>query len=412
MPPELAEQVEVGSLVRVPLAGRRVRGYVIGLEKGPTGPGKGKLRDVRALAAPVPVFTPAMLPSLRWAARHYAAPLAAVLAKTGPPNLPKEAPPVELPAVPPASGPVPEASEAAAAGGPGRAVQLVAGEGWAELIRGAAAAPVRAGRSVLAVLPSAAEAAALAERLEADYGSRVVTAAADQDAAALTAAWSRAAAQGGLVVVGTLRVGWWPVKDLSMMVLAEDGRPGMKERQTPTAAVRALAGERSAAERLQLVLVGRVPAVQDPARGNRSGAGSGEAVGAGGGRGPHRGPAGGGGGYRPGAHRGGRRPAAGRAGVCLHAPAGVRPGFPLHAVPAPAHLPRLRGPGGAQQTLRGGAPPPIMRRSASAAGSGRGLAPPAAASASSRWGRGWAGSSRSSAGWWAATRPRRGRAAP
>ena len=263
MPPELAGEVEVGSLVRVPLAGRRVRGYVIGLEKGAgEGRGGGKLRDVRALAAPVPVFTPAMLPSLRWAARHYAAPLAAVLAKTGPPNLPKEAPPVDLPAVPPASGPVAEASEAAAGGGPGRAVQLVAGEGWAELIRGAAAAPVRAERSVLAVLPTAAEADALAEQLESDYGSRVVAAASDQDAAALTAAWSRAAAQGGLVVVGTLRVGWWPVKDLSMMVLVEDGRPGMKERQTPTAAVRALAGKRSAAERLQLVLVGRVPAVQ------------------------------------------------------------------------------------------------------------------------------------------------------
>lgn len=264
VPPELAEQVEVGSLVRAPLAGRRVRGYVIGLEEA-AGEGRddGKLRDVRSLAAPVPVFTPAMLPSLRWAARHYAAPLAAVLAKTGPPNLPKKAPLVDLPAVPPASGPVPEASEAAAGGGPGRAVQLVAGEGWAELIRKAAAAPVRAGRSVLAVLPSAVEAAALAGRLEADYGSRVVAAAAaDQDAAALTAAWSRAAAQGGLVVVGTLRAAWWPVKDLSMMVLVEDGRPGMKERQTPTVAVRALAGQRSAAERLQLVLVGRVPAVQ------------------------------------------------------------------------------------------------------------------------------------------------------
>lgn len=262
VPPELAEQVEVGSLVRVPLAGRRVRGYVIGLEEAAgEGRGGGKLRDVRSLAAPVPVFTPAMLPSLRWAARHYAAPLAAVLAKTGPPNLPKKAPLADLPAVPPASGPVPEASEAAAAGGPGRTVQLVAGEGWAELIRGAAAAPVRAERSVLAVLPSAVEAAALAERLEADYGNRVA-AAADQDAAALTAAWSRAAAQGGLVVVGTLRAGWWPVKDLSMIVLVEDGRPGMKERQTPTVAVRSLAAKRSAAERLQLVLVGRVPAVQ------------------------------------------------------------------------------------------------------------------------------------------------------
>ena len=263
VPPALVDQVTVGSLVRVPLAGRRVRGYVIGLkgpEEGSQGMDHKRLKDVRSISAAIPVFTEEMLPSLRWAAGHYVAPLAGVLAKTGPPNLPKRPPSVELPSVPRATGPVPEVAEAAAVGGATRTVQVVAGTGWAELIRGTISAPVRAEKSVLIVAPSAVEAADLADRLQADFGRRVIRVA-DQDNATVTSAWSQAATRAGLVVVGTLRVGWWPVKDLSMVVLVEDGRRGMKERQTPTVAARSLAKIRSAGEGLQLVLVGRVPTV-------------------------------------------------------------------------------------------------------------------------------------------------------
>ena len=260
VPPALIEQVAVGSMVRVPLAGRRVRGYVIGLEEVGRDPGPANLKDVRSVSSAIPVYTKAMLPSLRWAAGHYVAPLAGILARTGPPNLPKRPLPVDLPSVPSAHGPVPEVAEAAAVGGPGRTVQLLAGTGWAQLIRGMINAPMRAERSVLIVAPSAMEAADLADRLQADFGCRVVRVA-DQDDATVTAAWSQAATRGGLVVVGTLRVGWWPVRDLSMIVLVEDGRRGMKERQTPTVAARALARVRSAAEDLQLVLVGRIPTV-------------------------------------------------------------------------------------------------------------------------------------------------------
>ena len=260
VPADLVEQVAVGSLVRVPLAGRRVRGYVIGLEQDPEDLHPRRLKDVRSVSSPVPVFTEAMLPSLRWAAGHYVAPLAGVLAKAGPPNLPKRPPPLELPGVPRADGPVPDVAGAAAAGGLSGTVQVVAGTGWAELIRGTISTPVRAERSVLIVAPSAAEAARLADRLQADFGSRVVRVA-DQDHASVTASWSQAATQGGLVVVGTLRVSWWPVRNLSMMVLVEDGRRGMKERQTPTVAAGTLARVRSVAESLQLVLIGRIPSV-------------------------------------------------------------------------------------------------------------------------------------------------------
>jgi len=107
VPPALLDQVMVGSVVRVPLAGRRVRGYVVGLETEDEASGARKLREVRSVSSTVPVFTEAMLPSLRWAAAHYVAPLAVVLAKSAPPNLPKRPVPRQLPSIPPAGVPSP-----------------------------------------------------------------------------------------------------------------------------------------------------------------------------------------------------------------------------------------------------------------------------------------------------------------
>lgn len=260
VPSILAEEISVGSVVRVPLAGRRIRGYVAGLEPPAPDIDPSDLKEIRSVSSPIPVFTESMLPMLRWAADHYVAPMAGILAKTGPPNLPKLSPPIDLPGIPPASGPVREVSEAAAAGRTPGAVQILAGENWAELVRGTVTAPLRAGRSVLVVAPTAVEASRLADRLAPDLGRRVLSIG-EQDNATVTAAWSRGAVRSGVIVVGTLRSIWWPVKDLSMIVLVEEDRRGMKERRTPTVAAGSVGRMRSVNEGLQLVLLGRMPGV-------------------------------------------------------------------------------------------------------------------------------------------------------
>ena len=250
----------MGAIVRVPLAARRVRGYVVALESIAESEAD-DLKDVRALSSDVPVFTAAMLPTLVWAAEYYVAPLARVLAKTAPPNLPKRPLPPALPGIPPTAGPLSDVAAAAAGGGPSRSVQAVAGTRWTELIRGAITAPLRAGKSVLITAPTVVEVARLAAGLRYDLGARVVEVA-DQSDAEVTAAWSKAATTGGLAVVGTMRVLWWPVRNLSMVVLVEEGRPGMKERQTPTVVAGRLARVRAAHEGLQLVGLGRVPTIE------------------------------------------------------------------------------------------------------------------------------------------------------
>ncbi len=260
VPSSLVGRVGVGAIVRVPLAARRVRGYVVGVE--PISESEADdLKDVRALSSDIPVFTAAMLPTLAWAAEHYVAPLARVLAKTAPPNLPKRPPPPALPGIPPTDGPLSDVAAAAAGDGPSRSVQAVAGARWTDLIRSAASAPLRAGKSVLVAAPTVVEVARLAAGLRYDLGARVVEVA-DQTDAEVTAAWSKAATTGGLAVVGTMRVLWWPVRNLSMVMLVEEGRPGMKERQTPTVVAGRLARMRAAHEGLQLVGVGRVPTVE------------------------------------------------------------------------------------------------------------------------------------------------------
>ena len=80
-----ALEISVGSIVRVPLGGRRVRGWVTGLRNGPD---EG-LKDVIAVSGAQPIFSAELLQTLRWAAVHYLSPLAALIPKAGPPNLPK-----------------------------------------------------------------------------------------------------------------------------------------------------------------------------------------------------------------------------------------------------------------------------------------------------------------------------------
>ena len=255
------DRVGVGAIVRVPLAARRVRGYVVGMESIPESEAPGSLKDVRALSSDIPVFTAAMLPTLVWAADYYVAPLARVLAKTAPPNLPKRPPVPALPGIPPTDGPLSDVAASAAGDGPSRSVQAVAGARWTDLIRGAISAPLRAGKSVLVAAPTVVEVARLAAGLRYDLGARVVEVGDGSDAE-VTAAWSEAATTGGLAVVGTMRVLWWPVRNLSMVILVEEGRPGMKERQTPTVVAGRLARRRAAHEGLQMVRVGRVPTVE------------------------------------------------------------------------------------------------------------------------------------------------------
>ncbi|MBU1866689.1 MAG: hypothetical protein KKE89_09770 [Actinobacteria bacterium] len=248
-------EAPVGSIVRVPLGGRRVRGFVVSNQPGD----HAGLKEILAVSGDFPVFDEPLLGVLRWAAVHYVAPVAAVLAKAAPPNLPRRAAVPELDAVPEMRGGLPEVAAAAAKGVHTQARYWLGAGPWGGEVAGLAAPVLAAGRSVVVAAASFAEAGALADELRESFGNRVIVGASGLGNAPLTGAWCRAAIQAGVLVVGTRDVAFWPVAGLALAVVVDEGRRGMKDKATPTLNARDILWRRSAVERFPLVLCGSVP---------------------------------------------------------------------------------------------------------------------------------------------------------
>ncbi len=251
--------VELGTIVRVPLGGRRVRGHVVGLRTGETD----SLKPINAVSSSFPIFHTRLLETLRWLATHYVAPLSVLLSKAAPPNLPR---PVRIPSLDPIAtqlpSPIPDLSKALAEGRHARPHYLLTRWPHSEPIAALAAPVLQAQRSVVAVVSTVAEVEALATELEERFPGRVLRGYTALAAGKLTAEWTRASTQPGLLIVGTREAALWPVTGLALMVVVEEGRRAMKEKQTPTIHVREVARRRAAIERHGLVFLGAVPTTE------------------------------------------------------------------------------------------------------------------------------------------------------
>ena len=256
IPQHLLSDLRVGSVVRVPLSGRRVRGWVVETVSNRAG----ALKEIAGISGGLPIFDDALLKTLQWAASHYVAPLSVLFAKSSPPNLPKSKRSVP-------STPTPAAPEGhpllsvcvAAARGQKRPSQAIVGR-WQSLEWLACLGVViESGMSVMVVASSVAEVEWIAGAGRKVLGEAVVEVVGDDSN--LTRAWEQA--QGGSrVVVGTARVATWLIDDLAMMVVLEEGRRAMKDRQTPTLHVRDVVRRRSLFERAPCVFFGPTPSVE------------------------------------------------------------------------------------------------------------------------------------------------------
>ncbi len=256
--------VSVGSIVRVPLGGRRVRGYVTGLRIG----GTSGLKPLIRVSSKTPVFDERFLESLRGLAVHYVAPLAVVLGKAAPPNLPGSPRSKQLPKVPHlGASPLPELSSRVADHTHARARFLLGRKPWDEPAAGLAAPVLSAGRSVALVMPTVAETNEMAGRLAGLIPGRVLHAYSAQDARSVTATWSRATKHGGHLLVGTREIAFWPIADLGLAIIVGEGRKGMKDKSSPTFHAREVLRRRAAVERFGLALFGSAPSTETVAAG-------------------------------------------------------------------------------------------------------------------------------------------------
>lgn len=245
-----------GDLVRVPLGGRRVRGWVTGVDRSAD---RSSLKEVLGRSGDVAVFDRRLLGVLRWVASHYVAPLATVLAKATPPNLPR------LSAAPQASVEAADGSGVppSAPGPAPRRVAVWFGPGpWAEAISDRVASVLGGGGSALVVAPSFVEAEEIAGTLAGRFGQRVVLASSRLPAADSTRAWILGATRTGTVVVGTRDVALWPVTSLALAVAVGEGRRGMKDKATPTVHARDVLYRRALVENFGLVLCDPVPTAE------------------------------------------------------------------------------------------------------------------------------------------------------
>lgn len=251
--------VEVGTIVRVPLGARKVRGHVVGLRNGLIR----ELKPITTVSSTVPVFHAELLETLRWLATHYVAPLSVLLSKAGPPNLPRPIKPSQLPPIERTPAKLlSELTVALAEGRHARPHYLLARRPYEDAIRELISPILKEGRSVLVVLSTVAEVETLADALEKRFAQRVLRAYTARPARDLTETWTKASTQPGNIVIGTREAALWPVADLALMLVVEEGRRAMKDKQTPTVHVREVVKRRAAVERHGLVFLGAVPTTE------------------------------------------------------------------------------------------------------------------------------------------------------
>jgi primosomal protein N' (replication factor Y) len=232
LPHELEGDVGVGTIVRVPLGGRRVRGWVLGPAVATPQSDDARLRDVSDVVGAGPAGD--VVDLCAWAAWRWAGPLATMLRAASPPNLVPARESVELAAAvyPDRLAPAhPWRGDAVIVTAPtddanDTVVELVASEGSTLVLD---PDPIRAERLVAALL---------------DEGREVVALRSGQSDADRTTAWARARA-GACVVVGGRTAVWAPVPDLATTIVVDEADESLEEERAPTWNARDVAVERA-----------------------------------------------------------------------------------------------------------------------------------------------------------------------
>lgn len=249
LPDRLAERVREGTIVRVPLQGRRVRGWVVELAGEP--PAGVALRDVIEVVSAGP--PPAVVDLARFAAWRYAGRLRPFLVAGSPPRIVPPGPPAAVPVLP----------------RPPRPADRLASPGIEGLVREALAR-----REAVVRLPPAAARLGVVETVLAEAGGRggvlvVVPAQRDAErlagllsgrgwrAALLPGGWASAA--GAHVVVGTRDAAFAPVEALGAVVLLDAHAEALVETRAPTWRADVVAAERARRAGVPCVLVSGCP---------------------------------------------------------------------------------------------------------------------------------------------------------
>jgi len=254
IPDALADQMRVGTIVRIPLHGRRVRGWVVELPNAPATD-----RPLQPIAKVTGWGPPAdVLDLASWAAWRWAGKPATLLRTASPPVAVRGLPP------PPASGHQNRAiaRDSVPRNGGGDVAELVA-EGLtlpAAVLRLPPAAD--ASEAVVAAMGGRGSGSALvlAPSLAAAYDLARALRRAVEPVAVMPGDWARAAA-GGSVVVGSRAAAWAPAPDLAVAVVVDEHDEAYQEERAPTWNARDVVVERARRTGARCLLLSPCPSL-------------------------------------------------------------------------------------------------------------------------------------------------------
>jgi primosomal protein N' (replication factor Y) len=233
----MVDAIRVGTIVRIPLHGRRVRGWVVAESVTPETDVDRLLPIAKVVGAGPP---PELLELGRWTARRWVGSEVALFRAASPPNAVRE----------------PWPARTVYATPPGFAVEVVAFPPAADR-RDLIAQHLAAQGSSLVLVPEGARLGALVRDLER-RGRRVLVLGAGLDDAARTRAWSLSRG-GDVVVVGGRTAVWAPVPDLAAVVVLDEADEAYQEERNPTWHARDVVVERARRVGAPVALVGPVP---------------------------------------------------------------------------------------------------------------------------------------------------------
>jgi len=245
VPDALSSLIRVGTIVRVPLHGRRVRGWVVADDV--TADTHERLLEVLAVASDGP---PAAVVDLAgWVAWRWAGPRVAVLRSASAPN---RVVPTPVPDRADVSLTVPKPTSPSPA-------RIVRRPPLADR-RALVASMCAADGSTLVAVADGSRARSLAQYLRST-GRDVALLHSDESDASRTAAWRRAAG-GDCVVVGGRTAALAPVPDLSAVIVVDDADEALQEERSPTWHARDVLYERASRTQAAFSVVSPAPTVE------------------------------------------------------------------------------------------------------------------------------------------------------
>ncbi|MGH2603966.1 MAG: hypothetical protein ACRDJ9_31850, partial [Dehalococcoidia bacterium] len=247
VPPSLAERVRIGSLVRVPLRNRRVRGWVVSLDL-PTELPDG-LVPIAAVSGKGPVFDASLLAMARALSRRYVQPLSSFLSLFTPVRLGRRA------------ALWPQHDVGGRTTGSRTLLRLGPGEDpvgrYAEAISGALAG----GRGAIVAVPEVREGSRVLEALAALFpGDAAMVHTGVDPAERSRGLWSVAEGSRRLVLGGRAAL-FAPAFPLGTIILHQEHDPSFKHQQAPYYDAREAALQRAAVTGADLLFASSTPSL-------------------------------------------------------------------------------------------------------------------------------------------------------